>query len=355
MAERLAFYVGSSTPFNVRLDIRHYVWMLRNRFEIDLVATDFSSFDTETLESVNRYNHEQRSNRRGEYRALRSYLDSRDPVALVHVTRTNLLPSVVASVAKAHGVPVVYRYGADELYTYRIARGWKKIGYFVRNNMIGRLMFQLADAYMVFGPCAQRRLVTRGCEPDNIVKLPPPFDPDRFATTSDESVLCDVPTDRDIVLFVGRRIRHKGFDYLVERIPTLLEVRPSLHFVFVGGGGREPDLPTWATDHVTVVGRVDPEAIGSYFEAADLLVHPTLTDAFGRVIVEAQLAGTRTLARDVGDVSVATANTFITDREFINAVADFEDLPREDGERFSRERLRPQYQKFFQRFVDKKP
>ncbi|SDG29716.1 glycosyltransferase family 4 protein [Halorientalis regularis] len=351
MTDRLAFFVGSTTPFNVRLDVQHYVWMLRERFDIDLVATDFSGFSSAVLADVAQHGATHASNRPGEYRAVREYLDAHDPAALVHVTRSALPPSVVAGAAKSNGVPVVYRYGSDELYTYRVASGWRKAGYFFRNNVLGRAMLRLSDVQMVFGPTAKRRLTSRGCEPDNVVELPPPFDPGRLTMDGDSSAHTVAPRDRDLVLFVGRRIRYKGFDYLVERIPELIESRPSLHFAFVGGGDRDPELPPPADDHVTVVGEVEPEFMGAYFDAADLLVHPTLTEAFGRVIVEAQLAGTRTLARDVGDVAVATENTFETDQEFVDSVVSFEDLSLEDGTRFDRAKLKPEYVSFFERLT----
>lgn len=352
MTDRLAFFVGSATPFNVRLDIQHYVWMLRDRFKIDLVATDFSGFSSTVMDDVGQHGATRPSNWFGEYSAIRAYLDARDPAAFVHVTRSELPPSVVAGVAKGHSVPVVYRYGSDEFYSYRVARGWRKAGYFLRNNILGRTMLRLSDAQMVFGPTAKRRLTDRGCAPENVAELPPPFDPSRLTVGEDSSARRVIPSDRDLVLFVGRRIRHKGFDYLVERIPELIEARPSLHFAFVGGGDKDPELPSPADDHVTVVGEVEPEFMGAYFDAADLLVHPTLTEAFGRVIIEAQLAGTRTLARDIGDVAVATKNTFETDQEFIESVVSFEDLSLEDGTRFARSKLKPEYVSFFERVAD---
>lgn len=353
MTNRLCFFVGSSTSFNVRLDLQHYAWMLQDEFKIDVITTNSAPFEGSWVDTVSFYGTGCETTPRGEVRALKGYLKENNPIALVHVTRSELLPLLVVGITKIRGIPVVYRYGADEFYTYRIADGWRKAGYLFRNNALGRISLGLSSSYMVFGPTGKRRLIKRGCNTTDIVQLPPPFDPDRIRSATNEEMLSSVPNDRAIVLYVGRRIQYKGFDFIVDMIPKLLEHRSDLHFVFVGGGDRQPDLSEWASDHVSVVGRVDPESIGAYFNVADLLVHPSFAEAFGRVIVEAQLARTRTLGRDIGDVTVATENTFSSEAEFVERVCSFEKLPLEDGERFSRERLQPRYLLYFRRFLDR--
>jgi glycosyltransferase involved in cell wall biosynthesis len=150
---------------------------------------------------------------------------------------------------------------------------------------------------------------------------------------------------------VGNINRYKGFNYLIDCIPNVLERRRDLHFVFVGPGEPTVQIPDSVRDNITIVGKVKPKSINKYFAAADLLVHPSLNEAFGRVIVEAQLAGTRTLARNVGDVRVATENTFETRQGLIDKICSFEELPKEDGKRFDRSKLKSKYVDFFSQIV----
>ncbi|MGN8214549.1 glycosyltransferase family 4 protein [Halococcus salifodinae] len=143
----------------------------------------------------------------------------------------------------------------------------------------------------------------------------------------------------------------KGFDTFDATIPRILNRRNDLQFVFVGSGERVPQIPEQYADHVTVVGRVTPESIASYFQHADVLAHPSLTEGLSRSVVEALMCDTPVIVRDVGELASVTSNLFTTDAEFVDLVCGFEDLPLDDPEPFSMTALKEQYVSFFTQFV----
>jgi glycosyltransferase involved in cell wall biosynthesis len=216
-------------------------------------------------------------------------------------------------------------------------------------NVCGRLPLALADRYVALGPRGRRRLVSRGVDADRVTILPPSIDAERFRSEGPSEPV-DVPDERATILFVGRLSRLKGLRTLEAAIPRILDRRDDLQFVLVGDAESSLALPDGYDDHVSETGPVPPAAIPAYYQQADLLIHPSLTEGIPRVLLEALAAGTPVLARDVGDVATVTDNIFESDDEFETAVRTFESLPLDDVDPFRRETLRPTYRDFFAAF-----
>jgi len=123
-----------------------------------------------------------------------------------------------------------------------------------------------------------------------------------------------------------------------------------LQFVLVGDKQDTLEIPTQYRDHVTLQGKISPEVIPNYYHKSDLLVHPSLTEGIPRVVLEALASGTRVIARNAGDISSVTGNTFNTDDEFVSMVSRFESLQLDDVGSFSRDALKPKYRSFFMSF-----
>jgi glycosyltransferase involved in cell wall biosynthesis len=96
--------------------------------------------------------------------------------------------------------------------------------------------------------------------------------------------------DRLIVATVGRLSVEKGHDYLLRAVPAIVRVHPHARFVFAGAGPRRADLEALAiqlgvADYVRFLGWRDDA--WDIIEASDVMAHPTLSEAFGIVFVEA--------------------------------------------------------------------
>jgi glycosyltransferase involved in cell wall biosynthesis len=109
--------------------------------------------------------------------------------------------------------------------------------------------------------------------------------------------------DRLLLLTVGRLAWEKGHTYLLQAAPTIIAAHPEVRFVFAGDGPWREVLEEEAhrrgvADHVVFLGfRAD---IGAVMEAADVVVHPTLTEAFSSVIIEALALERPLVVTDVG-------------------------------------------------------
>lgn len=106
-----------------------------------------------------------------------------------------------------------------------------------------------------------------------------------------------------IVLFVGRFIRLKGADIILDIART---IRKPIKFIFIGDEG--PLLESIEKDaaenkNVTLVKGIRGQELIPYFQAADIFVIPSQYDeAFGKVIIEALSCGTPVIGANKGAI-----------------------------------------------------
>jgi glycosyltransferase involved in cell wall biosynthesis len=352
MPSSLCLFLGGADSFNVGQTTQNIARMLSHHFDIHLVTTEPDMLDDNVLAETEIFGEDSPSTRFGEVSALSGYFRENDPAVATHISEPPIHGTILTVLASRHDVPAVYRYSGDRFYEYRVGRGRKRLLWFGLNNVLGRVPLLLADAHITLGPTGKSRLTERGVDAERVSVLPPPIDQSRFDGANElPSPLSAVPDERSVALFVGRRSYLKGFDTFDATIPKILERRNDLQFVFVGDGERIPQVLDQYADHVTIVGRVPPESIPTYFHHADLLLHPSLTEGLSRAVLEAVMCDTPVIVRDVGDMASVTTNTFTTDAEFVELVCGFESLPLDDPEPFSMAKLQEQYKSFFAQFV----
>ncbi|MFB3880822.1 MAG: glycosyltransferase family 4 protein [Armatimonadota bacterium] len=109
--------------------------------------------------------------------------------------------------------------------------------------------------------------------------------------------------DERIVLFVGRLVREKGVEVLIDSMPEVLSAHPDARLVVAGGGPRD-HLVGRAARHglshkVTFAGYVSDE-LADLYAVADVAVFPSLYEPFGIVALEAMAAGVPVITSDIG-------------------------------------------------------
>jgi glycosyltransferase involved in cell wall biosynthesis len=97
------------------------------------------------------------------------------------------------------------------------------------------------------------------------------------------------PADRPALLFVGRFVEKKGLPLL----RVLAERFPECLWAFVGWGPEAPDR--WGLPNVVCLGGLPQCKIAACYQAADLLVLPSVGEGFPLVVQEAMACGTPAL------------------------------------------------------------
>lgn len=123
-----------------------------------------------------------------------------------------------------------------------------------------------------------------------------------------------LPINKPIMLFVGRFVEKKGLPIL----RMLAEHFPDCEWIVIGWGPIDPT--SWGLPNVRCLGSMDRTRITAHFQAADLLVLPSVGEGFPLVVQEAMACGTPAL------ISEETAQGL----EGIETVAYVSDLAREN-------------------------
>jgi len=111
-----------------------------------------------------------------------------------------------------------------------------------------------------------------------------------------------------IVLFIGRLVREKGVQVLLEAAPQILAGYPDAKFLIVGKGPAEAELRQRAAqlqlqDKFCFLGFVSDEQRNELLKLADIAVFPSLYEPFGIVALEAMATETPVVVSDVGGLA----------------------------------------------------
>lgn len=136
----------------------------------------------------------------------------------------------------------------------------------------------------------------------------------------------DVTTVGDFrVGFLGRFVREKGIDVLLDAVASIIGALPRVRLVlageheFVVGGSIYDEIRARISmlgDRVEVLGRLPEPDLADFYRSLDVFVLPSVNgyEAFGMVQVEAMLQGTPVIASDMPGVRVPvklTGNGYI--------------------------------------------
>ncbi len=111
--------------------------------------------------------------------------------------------------------------------------------------------------------------------------------------------------DEKVIFFVGRLVREKGVDVLLEAAPKILERDPKVKFIIAGKGPALESLKAKANalgiaNKVYFTGYIDDETRNALYKCAQVAVFPSLYEPFGIVALEAMAARVPVVVSDVG-------------------------------------------------------
>jgi len=109
----------------------------------------------------------------------------------------------------------------------------------------------------------------------------------------------------DIVFFVGRLVREKGVDTLLDAFPAVLERRPATRLVIAGTGPHEGHLRGRVSSmgldgRVHFAGYLDDRTRNLLYHWASMAVVPSYYEPFGLTALEAMAAGAPLVVSDTG-------------------------------------------------------
>jgi asparagine synthase (glutamine-hydrolysing) len=212
--------------------------------------------------------------------------DSRNPVVICgHI---NLLPAAVAVCKLCGGQLYLIVHGIE---------AWKAL-----HNRTVNACLRFVDHFIAVSSVTRRRFLRwSGLRQDGGMILPNSVDLAFFTPGDKPADLLDryALNNRVVLLTVGRlaeKERYKGFDEVLELLPTLARDVPQISYLIVGDGPDRRRLERKAhqlgiADRVVFAGLVSEDEKPGHYRLADLYVMPSSGEGFGIVYLEALACG----------------------------------------------------------------
>ncbi len=144
---------------------------------------------------------------------------------------------------------------------------------------------------------------------DKIVRIENGVNIDNYRAEYSEEFRKKYASPREnIVFYVGRIVREKGIQVLIQAIPQILHDQPSTKFVIAGKGPHLDNLKRQASylgvdDRIFFTGFISDEERNKLYRVADLAVFPSLYEPFGIVALEAMATETPVIVGNVGGLA----------------------------------------------------
>lgn len=115
------------------------------------------------------------------------------------------------------------------------------------------------------------------------------------------------PNDTITIVVISRLFYNKGTDLLIAAIPRILAAHPNVRFIIAGSGPKAIDLEQMIERNVLhkrvlLLGSIRHEEVRDVMVQGHIYLHPSLTEAFGTVIVEAASCGLYVVCTRVGGI-----------------------------------------------------
>ncbi|MFH1457411.1 MAG: glycosyltransferase family 4 protein [Patescibacteria group bacterium] len=164
--------------------------------------------------------------------------------------------------------------------------------------MLSKFLVRRADAIRVVSGGIKNKLVKAGIKKDKVHVIPTPADLSKFLTFDQTRVyeLKQKHPNKNI-LFVGRLEKVKNLDWFLNIFKEIKKEYKDVNFLIAGEGSEKENLKLKAKglkleDSVKFLNKVNYDDLTNYYQLADIFVLPSLSESFGRVLVEAGASST---------------------------------------------------------------
>lgn len=229
-----------------------------------------------------------------------------------HSPVLNAIPALQAG--RRFGIPVIYEVRAF-WEDAAVSHGTSREGGLRYRLTRGMESYALRHVDAVTTICEGLRgdMLQRGIRPDKITVIPNAVDFEIFAPggSPDPLLVRQLGLENKVLLgFIGSFYAYEGLPLLLQALPYILEKRPDVRVLMVGGGPQDEELRWLAQwlgiqNQVIFTGRVPHQDVPRYYDLIDVLVYPRLSMRLTDLVtplkpLEAMAQGRLLVASDVG-------------------------------------------------------
>ena len=236
----------------------------------------------------------------------------RPDIIHAHSPVLNALPAL--KVGRKLGIPVVYEIRAfwEDAAVDHGTTNQGSLRYRATRGLETRAI-QRADHVFTICEGLRADIVARGVATSKVTVIPNAVNVDAFnlASPPDPALQAKLGlTGCTVVGFVGSFYAYEGLDLLMAAVPALIQARPDVKILLVGGGSQEANLRQQAqqlsvADKVVFAGRVPHQEVTKYYDLINVLAYPRHAMRLTELVtplkpLEAMAQGQLFVASDVG-------------------------------------------------------
>ncbi|QSS54844.1 phosphatidylinositol N-acetylglucosaminyltransferase GPI3 [Histoplasma capsulatum var. duboisii H88] len=206
--------------------------------------------------------------------------------------------------------------GLRTVFTDHSLFGFADAGSILTNKLLKFTLSDVDHVICVSHTCKENTVLRASLDPLMVSVIPNAVVAENFRPLShsaDENNQTPVPRallgpdDIITIVVISRLFYNKGTDLLIAAIPRILASHPNVRFIIAGSGPKAIDLEQMLErnvlqDKVEFLGAVRHEEVRNVMVRGHIYLHPSLTEAFGTVIVEAASCGLYVVCTRVGGI-----------------------------------------------------
>ncbi|KAG4304493.1 hypothetical protein PORY_002203 [Pneumocystis oryctolagi] len=167
------------------------------------------------------------------------------------------------------------------------------------------LKFTLSDidhVICVSHTCKENTVLRAALDPHMVSVIPNAIVAENFRPDPSKA-----SQDTITIVVVSRLFYNKGIDLLIATIPRICSLYSNVKFIIAGSGPKAIDIEqmrekNMLQDRVEMLGSIRHEDVRDVMVRGHIYLHPSLTEAFGTVLVEAASCGLYVVCTRVGGV-----------------------------------------------------
>jgi glycosyltransferase involved in cell wall biosynthesis len=177
----------------------------------------------------------------------------------------------------------------------------KQFGFLVGilGESLERILTELSwDHYITISEAACERLVRSGVKPGEVTVIPCGVEKTKTQQLATKS------NRKESLVLISRLVTYKRVDWAIRLLKKLAPDYPNLKLTVIGTGSQEKNLKKLANKlnirkKISFLKNISQEKKSQILGQALVLVHPSIIEGFGIVLVEAAILGTPFVAADI--------------------------------------------------------
>lgn len=192
--------------------------------------------------------------------------------------------------------------GLKTVFTDHSLFGFADVASIIHNKLLKFTLTDIGHVICVSHTCKENTVLRANLDPSMVSVIPNAVVSEDFKPAKVRPSL-----NKITVIVISRLFQNKGTDLLTAIIPRICSTRSDIRFLIAGDGPKFVDLEQMREryqlqDRVELIGSIKHEQVRDVMIQGQIYLHPSLTEAFGTVLVEAASCGLLVVTTNVGGI-----------------------------------------------------